>query len=174
MLPLKKGKAVSKGKRGRAELTQPWADTSESWSSALSRSFCGCGGDNLGSTPRSVAAARRELASAASPAQWNSPRLNSTQRGWVQTLGAGAVSAKLWPQAGWEGKMSGQRRWDYLAKELPSSQTAPEKGRTLHTMHPGRATSLLSASFSVCSEQHRQGREAIGSLGEGLTSSWMR
>lgn len=91
-----------------------------------------------------MAAARRELASAASPAPWNSPCLNSIQRGWVQALGAGAVSAKPWSEAGWEGKMSDGIIWP---NEFPSSQTAPEEGRTLHTMHPGRATSLLCASF---------------------------
>lgn len=95
-----------------------------------------------------MAAARGELASAASPAPWNSLCLNSIQRGWEQALGVGPVSAELWSQAGREGKVSGQR-WDHLAKGFPSSQAAPEEGRTLHTMHPGRATSLLCASFSL-------------------------
>lgn len=74
MLPLKQGKAVS---RGRAELTQPWADTSESWGSAPSRSLRGCGGDNLGSTPRSVAAEGGSL-----------PQLPAQPRGTLPALTA--------------------------------------------------------------------------------------
>lgn len=83
------------------------------------------------------------------------------------------MSAKLWSQAAWEGKMSGQKRWDYQAKRFPSSQDAPEEGRTLHTVHPGRATSLLCASFSLLRTM-QSGKGAIGSFGEGRTFSWMR
>lgn len=88
---------MSEGKSG--------AETSES----LSQSLHGCGGDNLGSAPRNVAAARRELAPAC---PWCSPCLNSIQKGWVHTLGVVAFLAKLWPQARWEGKQPSDREDD--------------------------------------------------------------
>lgn len=49
-----------------------------------------------------------------------------------------------------------------MAKEFPSSWAAPEEGK--HTLQPGRATSLLYASFSPLKTEQRQGKEAIPRL----------
>lgn len=80
----------------------------------------------------------------------SSPQLPAQPCGTLPALTAPeGAGCKLSSQAGWKWKMSEQRRWDYPAKGFPSSQAALEEGRTLHSMHPGTATSLLCASFCL-------------------------